>query len=62
VESNNPKCICGHEKAIHTSWVERCVAYDEASGFFEPKDCECKSFKLDNLSYIEALAKERNLV
>ena len=51
-------CMCGHIKLGHT--------YKDGHWGINQKDeyrkCPCENFILDNLEYIEALAKERNLI
>jgi hypothetical protein len=47
-------CVCGHTVIGH---VDRYPETTTACVW-----CECMKFKLDNLSYVEDLAKERNLI
>jgi hypothetical protein len=54
-------CICGdyyyrHNAFGRDSWG---TGYPDGCGIAL---CSCKEFKLDNLSYIENLAKEKNLI
>jgi hypothetical protein len=53
------KCVCGHEKYYHMN-VSGMGCWACPDGFFVA--CGCKRFKLDNLTLIEDLAKERSLV
>ena len=56
-------CICGHTEEFHIvsnfgfGGCEICIR-DLKISYRQI----CRSFKLDNLRYIEALAKERNLI
>jgi hypothetical protein len=51
----NEPCICKHMAINHSNFVNECW-YAVQSG------CNCRKFKLDNLSLIENIAKERGLV
>ena len=58
-------CICGHSKKDHfigtvytTHWQE----IGEICGHIYNGDCKCRNFKLDNLTYIEDLAREKGLL
>lgn len=57
MDDNNQPCICGHGKDKHYEetfyFYPYCKMYDY---------CRCLSFKLDNLQFVEDLAKERNLI
>lgn len=56
------KCTCGHSYERHAVYAYdgACAAWED---YIDPSDrCMCGRFKLDNLSYIEKLAKERNLI
>jgi hypothetical protein len=67
------KCTCGHPVSEHIGiydniWIKRlqttrdaCMHGDKLyHGEFDW--CQCRTFQLDNLSYIEDLAKHRNLI
>jgi rRNA-processing protein FCF1 len=48
-------CVCGHDKEIHE--------YLRVNGIpVHSFGCECIEFKLDNLRFIEDLAKEKGLI
>ena len=58
-------CLCGHSYSIHTKkygmWPEADVFCQEC--YIENgKELSWHNFKLDNLKYIEDLAKEKGLV
>lgn len=63
LDNSNLKCICGVSKKYHTPDLigmhyENCFAR-----LGKTTDCNCAhKFKLDNLSYIEALANEKGLI
>jgi hypothetical protein len=65
MKKSNLQCKCGHEREMHMSAFLRrpigCTVhiFDDA---INVTGCFCTGFKLDNLSYIEKLAKERGLV
>lgn len=61
-EDPNDKCVCGHMRMVHPdndAWKGYCIFC-----FGEEFDIENGQhyFRLDNLSYIERLAKERKLI
>jgi hypothetical protein len=63
VEDKNLKCVCGHKRKIHATDIPGLGSlcnHTTSDGILY--DCDCEDFKLDNLSYIEAVAKERNLI
>ena len=55
-------CKCGHTQSIHFPKLKhyKCAGYFNDG--LEMLDCECKEFDQDNLSYVEQLAKQRNLI
>jgi hypothetical protein len=53
--SADDRCICGHKYSCHSRIV---TSYKNDNGEWGPMH----EFKLDNLSYVEKLAKERGLV
>jgi len=56
-------CKCGHVQRIHTHWNMNNLECDGwINDGLEMCECECKEFDQDNLSYIEALAKQKDLV
>jgi hypothetical protein len=58
-------CRCGHSKSGHFNLEYDCsnVEYVEYSFDIKArKRCKCQTFIQDNLSTIEALAKERKLI
>ena len=55
-------CVCGHIRVSHNCYIDFCEQFLGQSGIFEEQYCKCQKFKLDNLSYIEQLAKEKNLI
>jgi hypothetical protein len=64
VEDKDLKCICEHLHSFHQSAIPEahlspiCFACCDVEEGYDPNH----EFKLDNLSYIEALAKEKNLI
>lgn len=48
-------CVCGHPLITHTHELGYC----QKTYTYE---CTCGRFKLDNLKYVEDLAKKRNLI
>lgn len=68
--TSNLLCICNHPRLEHTIvsikyFNNRHAAAKHGCSAF-PKTieemCECKDFKLDNLSYIEMKAKRKKLI
>ncbi len=55
------KCICGHLRKRHVLPLLPFTPYCRGC-FFREKANIKHEFKLDNLSYIEELAKERGLI
>lgn len=55
-------CVCGHEIDEHAGWEGEPTGCTSLSGKDDRLICECVVFKLDNLRYIEDLAKQRNLI
>ena len=58
-------CICKHLKNRHGGWEGEptgCTVYLVQAEYFDDTDCQCCKFKLDNLRYVEDLAKKRNLM
>jgi hypothetical protein len=59
-------CVCGHVKLSHTGWENEPTGCGDVAtiGFIEVYNemCECQEFKLDNLRFVEDLAKRRNLI
>jgi hypothetical protein len=51
-------CICGHLKKDHDLVAE----YMRLCWGDVNRKCPCRNFKLDNLSYIEQLAKQKGLI
>lgn len=71
----NPRklpCTCGHEFGLHYSFLHGILAPSKRDCYvhvvgkqpfpFSPQNCSCPKFQLDNLKYIEWLAKKRKLV
>jgi hypothetical protein len=57
------KCVCGHFKREHSGGIRNYVPTCNAClQMLNPPIYWRHNFKLDNLSYIETLAKERGLV
>jgi hypothetical protein len=58
------KCICKHNKKDHD--IDPSEIFSPPIGWcnycFKITDTPCKKFRLDNLSYVERLAKERKLI
>lgn len=55
-------CVCGHSKVFHIAYNAKdplCAMCLEAH---EKPDLVFHTFKLDNLRYVEDLAKQRKLV
>ena len=53
-------CTCGHDLRFHVNHTD--IGYGKyCVGKLNP-DCKCMEFILDNLTYIERIAKERKLV
>jgi hypothetical protein len=54
-------CACGHKKYDHYSqkYDEECV---HKMGRYTGIKCDCRGFSVDNLDYIEKIAKDRNLI
>lgn len=56
-------CVCGHEFDNHDldedGWCLVCMFSD---GFYGDGVNDCRQFKLDNLKYVEAEAKRKNLI
>lgn len=65
---DNPLCLCGHHQGLHIincHWEYTEFKDPNIHDPFSMKSymfCKCDGFKLDNLSYIEELAEERNLI
>lgn len=55
-------CICGHNENVHASKLYRLKANECRIMMVSDEWCKCWRYKLDNLRYIEDLAKEKGLV
>ena len=58
-------CLCGHKEKDHFIGTVYTTHWQELGKLCSHQyngDCKCKNFQLDNLSYIEKLAKDRNLI
>lgn len=61
MERRHYPCKCGHIKNFHqySPDARHVVCWGQAG----PREfCSCLKFKLDNLSFVEELAKEKNLI
>lgn len=55
-------CICGHSIREHKGWEYEPTGCQGDDSSVVGGICECSEFKLDNLRFVEDLAKERNLI
>jgi hypothetical protein len=62
LDINDPHilCLCGHLKYTHMGNISCASLVKLAPDWFT--SCQCSKFTLDNLSYIEDLAKEKGLI
>lgn len=59
----NYPCACGHLLKLHWQYQQHRRMFPPSSEFWNPcMKCDCKNYKIDNLSTIELIAKERNLI
>ena len=61
IQKATDECVCGHMRSTHNinaRWTGYCFIC------LDPSDMNVRKhdFRLDNLSYIEKLAKERKLI
>lgn len=54
-------CVCGHILEVHTPYCDVCMDFRDEY-IDEAIQKASHTFKLDNLRYIEDLAKLRNLI
>ena len=57
-------CVCGHNINEHAGWEGEPTGctYELSSRWTHYDSCQCSEFKLDNLRFVEDLAKKRNLI
>ena len=56
-------CVCGHSQLVHYDYdKDRILTCCGECYYHVNIEVSLHSFKLDNLTYIEQLAKEKNLV
>lgn len=61
-------CKCGHLESIHALKYLKSIQLTSFNDCYYKMSadqmdyCDCKEYTPDNLSYIERLAKERNLI
>jgi hypothetical protein len=63
---NDIPCNCGHKEKDHQTWHSNYGDYWcpvlKYTGFNKIRQCGCLKYIQDNLSYIEILAKKKNLI